>query len=52
MRRYRLPIQPRLPGRNTLLPEINMVRLAYFLRLRRPVQGHAPGQKGHHRALG
>jgi hypothetical protein len=38
-RRYRPPGQPRLPGRNTLLPEINMVRLAYFLRLRRPVQG-------------
>jgi hypothetical protein len=32
-------VQLRLPGRNTLLPRINMVRLAYFFRLRRPVQG-------------
>ncbi len=46
------PARPRLPGRNTHLPEINIVRLAYFLRLRQPGQGHAPGHKCHHRTLG
>ena len=33
------PGRPRLPGRNTLLPQINMPRLAFPLRLRRPGAG-------------
>ena len=36
--------RPRLPRRNTLLPEINMARLAYFLRSRQGAGGMRPAR--------